>query len=342
MSPCRASETVLFNGLEWSWELLDTTVLGREVRAIRYRNGFGKAQRVRIVAEHFGLVLDTDHIRVMRLGNAIMGGVVYNPDTVFRSWVSDCEDRRMQYRCSTPGGRDFYVWYTASQDTMLDDRRYAYHPIVSTPVSPHGGGSGRHVANTGQGLVLVSGHVVLKANAGPGDVVSATKLLTDTTSVPFANRLRRAMHLTAVSPGETYEYSTIVEGIGLTKLDGWGWAVGDWRMDLIYYEGCGERWGTPVSVDEAAGAPQALSLTVAPSLLHGAGASAKLMIWSPSAASAQLYITDILGRTVRDRELWLEAGMTWQSLELHGLASGMYLVCVQSSRQHAVAKLVLR
>jgi hypothetical protein len=225
---------------------------------------------------------------------------------------------------------------------MLDDRRYAYHPIVSTPVSPHGGGSGRHVANTGQGLVLVSGHVVLKANAGPGDVVSATKLLTDTTSAPFANRLRRAMHLTAVSPGETYEYSTIVEGIGLTKLDGWGWAVGDWRMDLIYYEGCGESWGTPVSVDEAASPPQALSLTVAPSLLYGAGASAKLMIWSPSAISARLYITDILGRTVRDRELWLEAGMTWQSLELHGLASGMYLVCVQSSRQHAVAKLVLR
>lgn len=335
---------ILFDGMEWTWNTFDTTVFGRHISAITYRSGFGLAQRIRTVGEYYGLLYDRDKGEVLRLNSMVIGGESFNRETVHRDFVSICEDRMMQYRVESTGGTITYRSYPYSSDRIENGIRYALHPLFRSPLSEQPFPYGIYVTAGPGGVTSIGGGLHIPATVSIGDVIGYTMFITDTSSIQFAGGLKRALRmvrLMGLAEG-VFEDLTIVENVGVLRASGNSWLMGGWCDELVYYSGCGESWGTPVSVPSEKPTPKHISLSVSPSpspVRHG-----RAVVWISSNISdeAVLRVTDMLGKLVHEERTRVDAGGNPVYLEIGSYTSGMYIVTVTVAGERAWTKLLVR
>ncbi len=338
-----ATPVVRFDGMEWTWNAFDTTVFGRNTSAITYRSGFGLAQRVRTVGEYFGLLYDRDKGAVLRLNSAVIGGVPYNRETVPRAYVSICEDRMMQYRVQFSGGSYSYRSYDHSGDRVESGIRYAVHPLFRSPLTGQPFPYGIYVTAGPVGVSSTSGGVIIPATVSIGDLIGYTFFITDTSSIQFAGGLKRVLKATKLSGHAygAYEQLSIVENVGVLHALGSN-MENSWNDALVFYSGCGESWGTPVSVPDEVPIPTRISLSVSPSPSSVQQGLATVWITSTTSGEAALRVTELLGKLVHEERTRVDAGGNPVYLEIGRYTSGMYIVTVTMTRNRAWTKLFIR
>jgi hypothetical protein len=334
---------VRFDGMEWTWSAIDTTVFGRHIFAITYRSGFGIAQRIRTVGEYYGLLYDRDKGAVLRLNSAVIGGVPYNRETVPRAYVSICEDRMMQYRVQYSGGSYSYRSYDHSGDRIENGIRYAVHPLFRSPLTQQPFPYGIHVTAGPGGASIIGGGVIIPATVSIGDLIAYDYFITDTASMQFGGGLKRVLTAGKLSG---YAYGvfaqvSIVENVGVLRSFGSNMEY-SWNDALVYYSGCGESWGTPVSVPSEKPTSTHISLSVSPSPSYAEHGYTTVRISSPASGEAALRVTDLLGKLVYEEHCRVVEGSNPVHLGIGGYTSGMYIVTVTVAGERAWTKLLVR
>jgi hypothetical protein len=338
-----ATPVVRFDGMEWTWNTFDTTVFGRHISAITYRSGFGLAQRVRTAGEYFGLLYDRDKGAVLRLNSAVIGGIAYNRETVPRAYVSICDDRMMQYRVQYSEGSYSYRSYDHSGDRVENGIRYAVHPLFRSPLTGQPFPYGIHVTAGPGGVSTIGGGVIIPATVSIGDLIAYDYFITDTASMQFGDGLKRVLQATKLSGHAygAYAQVSIVENVGVLRSLGSNMEY-SWNDALVYYSGCGESWGTPVSVLDEKPTPKRISLSVFPSPSSVEHGHATVRISSPGSGEAALRVTDMLGRLIHEKHFRVDEGSNPVHLGIGGYASGMYIVTVTMAGERAWTKLLVR
>ncbi|MCZ7556417.1 MAG: T9SS type A sorting domain-containing protein [Bacteroidia bacterium] len=338
-----ATAVVRFDGMEWTWHAFDTTVFGRSISAITYRSGFGLAQRVRTVGEYYGLLYDRDKGEVLRLNSAVIGGIPYNRETVARAYVSICGDRMMQYRVQYSGGSYSYRSYYHSGDRIENGIRYAVHPLFRSPLTQQPFPYGIHVTAGPGGVSIIGGGVIIPATVSIGDLIAYDYFITDTASMQFGGGLKRVLTAGTLSGYAygVYAQVSIVENVGVLRSFG-GNMEYSWNDALVYYTGCGESWGTPVSVPGEKPTLTHISLSVSPSPSSAEHGHATVRISSPASGEAALHVTDVLGKRVHEERFRIDEGSNPVYLGIGGYTSGMYIVSVTMAGERAWTKLLVR
>jgi hypothetical protein len=118
--------------------------------------------------------------------------------------------------------------------------------------------------------------------------------------------------------------------------------MGDWSDELIYYTGCGESWGTPVSVLDEKPTPRRITLSVFPSPASMEHGHATVRISSPGSAAATLRVTDMLGRLIHEKHFRVVEGSNPVHLAVGGYTPGVYVVTVTTAGEYAWTKLLIQ